>query len=180
MFDFLSFDNPYFIVRTIGLLTVGAYLVYRFQLFSLIKSTFFDKGRSKFDIEIESKVDQYLSMHDSDIKEESEIPLEQVSLNPPSFHLLRTIKNENIITIYFANNGEGIFNIEIQSSDIKKISIEPKEKILNNESGDFKFYIDDSTNDKINFELFYSDKLNNKMTKKYSYSIEDEMLAEVF
>ncbi len=174
------FDNPFSFVKIIGFITGAAYLIYRFQLFSLIKSTFFNRGKNKLNDDIAAKVEHYLSIHDSVLAEESEIPIDQVSPNPPSFHILKTMKDENLITIYFANRGGDIFNIEIRSSDIREISIEPKEKILNNESGDLKFYIDNFVNDKINFELIYSDKLKNKLTKKYSYLIKDEMLVEIF
>ncbi len=179
MFDILHFENPYFILKSIGVLTGAAYLVYRFQLFTLIKSTFFDKGRGKLDIEIESKVEEYLSIHDSVIEKESKITVEQASKEPPRFHLLRTIKNENIITVYFANHGGDIFNIEVQSSDIEKISIEPKEKILNNDSGYLKIQNYDNVDRVINLELTYLDKRENRKAQKYQFSISDEKLTEI-
>ncbi len=172
-------DNPFNIVRIIGILTVGAYLIYRFQLFSLIKSTFFSRGKNKMDDDISAKVEHYLSIHDSVLADENEISSEPVSAEPPRFHILKVLKNENLITVYFANQGGDIFNIEVQSSDIPIITIEPAEKILNKDSGDLKFYIDDNVSDKISFELIYSDKLSNKMTKKYLFSIEDQKLEEI-
>jgi len=172
-------DNPFNIVRIIGLLTVGAYLVYRFQLFSLIKSTFFNRGENKSNDDIASKVEHYLSIHDSVLANENEMSSEPIFAEAPRLHILKAIMNDNLITLYFVNQGGDIFNIEVQSSDIPIITIEPAEKILNEESGDLKFYMNDNVNDKISFELIYKDKLNNKVTKEYSYSIMEEKLTEV-
>ncbi|VAX21618.1 Acetate kinase [hydrothermal vent metagenome] len=173
------FDNPISFVKLIGAFTVGAYLIYRFQLFTLIKSTFFNRGKNKLGDDIASKVEHYLSIHDSVLIDENETSSEPIFAEPPRFHILKAIKNDDLITLYFVNQGGDIFNIEVQSSDIPIITIEPAEKILNKESGDLKFYIDDNVNDKISFELIYFDKLKNKATKKYLFSIEDGRLEEI-
>jgi len=173
------FDTPFSFVRIIGIIVVAAYIIYRFQLFSLIKLTFFYKGRNKLDDDIASKVEHYLSIHDSVLADENEISSEPVSAEPPRFHILKAIINDNLINLYFINQGGDIFNIEVQSSNIPIITIEPAEKILNKDNGDLKFYIDDNVSDKISFELIYSDKLSNKMTKKYLFSIEDQKLEEI-
>ena len=65
------FENPSFIIKLIGISSVVVYLIFRFQVVSLIISTFFSKGRNRNDEKISAKVNEYLEKHNSKLEDDN-------------------------------------------------------------------------------------------------------------
>jgi len=167
------FENPYVFLKIFSILLIIALFIYRIQLFALIRA----RGKKKQYSQREIKVDEFLSQHDLNKINELGIENKYKEIVPPIFHILKVTSDENYLSLYFSNRGGNIFNIEVKSSEVSSISIEPTDKILNNESGCIKFVSIDHTKD-ISFELFYSDDFNPIRKNKFKYFFADKKIAQ--
>lgn len=171
------FNNPSFIVKTISTLIGIAIFVF---LLTIVISVFNNWKKRKSNSELNSKTKDYLKQHISNTENEYTGSYNYKIVGHPKLHLLRTVELDNYTSVYFSNNGSTIFNIDIDSTDVSSISIEPKDKIPNKSSGCIKFSTNNTTNNKIIFILSYSDERMNRTNKKFLFSVIDKKIEEIY
>lgn len=139
-----------------------------------------ERKKKNMDSELSSKVDSYLKQHASNTEVESVEKEDYKIAGNPELHILRVVELDNIISIYFSNNGSNIINVDINSPDVPDISIEPQNNIPTKSTGCIKFSSDGIVNNKITFLLNYSDERMNKASIKYLFSISDKEIKEIY
>ncbi|MCB0732347.1 MAG: hypothetical protein KDC88_15085 [Ignavibacteriae bacterium] len=172
------FDNPYLFIKIVVILTGLAFLIFRFQLLNEIISGYRKWKKKKNEIELNSKVEDYISEYKSNkIQNDNEAFIQNFA-KPINLHLLRVVESDGNSIIYFSNTGGNVYNVKIKSSSVEKINIEPYESINQGSSGFIKIYNTNSLKNDILFEIFYLDEIKNKNSRKYLFSISDKQLHE--
>lgn len=167
------FENPSAFLKIFSILLIIALFIYRIQLFALIRERGKKKGNSRRNV----KVDEFLSQHDLNLINELGIKNRYKEIVPPIFHILKVTSAENYLSLYFSNRGGNIFNIEVKSSEVSSISIEPQVQILNKETGCIKIFTYDHNKD-ISFELFYSDDFTPIRKNKFKYLFANKKITQ--
>lgn len=73
---------------------------------------------------------------------------------PPDFHILKVIDQDHLIKFYFVNKGGSISNIKLTPLDDFEISVNPADRIKNNDSGCFVVrYSDGQSFNKLKFKI---------------------------
>lgn len=93
-------------------------------------------------------LDKYIAKKIIEEKESRE------NIIPPDFHILKVIEQDKTIKFYFVNKGGSISNIKLTPLDDFEISVNPSDRIKNNESGCFVVrYTDDQSFDELKFKI---------------------------
>lgn len=172
------FDNPYFLIKVIGILAGIAFIIYRFQLFSTIISGFTNWKNDKEKYDIEKLKYSRLTNELNEIKNKKE-SLNNSFSGVVIFHLLKLVDSKDKSVIYFSITGGSVSNIEINSADLDLIIIEPKAFIANNSGGYINFIKKNSVIDEATFELHYDDEKMIRHSKKYLISFTEKKLKEL-
>ncbi len=172
------FDNPYFLLKVIGILAGVAFIIYRFQLFSTIISGYTNWKKDKEKYEIDKLKYSLLTDELNEIKNKEE-NLNNSFSGVVIFHLLKLVDSKDKIVIYFSITGGTVSNIEIKSEDLDSITIEPKAFIANNSGGYINFIKNNSAIDEATFEIHYDDERKTRHSKKYLISFSEKKLKEL-
>ena len=142
--------------------------------------TYYNKRKKrKNDSELNVKIDSYMNQHLAKTTEEYEDNYDNKTIKHPKLHLLKIVQSGNEFTIYFVNKGNKVFNINISSSDVSDILIEPNDNISQNSTGYIKFTRNKKSDNKITFKLDFTDGRMNKISKKYLLTVLENKMEEI-
>ena len=170
------FDNPYSFVNLFMILIAIAFLIYRFQLIMTIIDGFKDwiSRKDKYDKQKRKSLELQIEL-DKTIANKEVSKLDNSSVK---FELLKIVKSENQIAVYFLVDGGPIYIKSITSKNINITEIQPEGYIPDKSSAHFVFKNLNSENGSIFLEITFEDQFTVTHRKNYVLSVQENIFKE--